>query len=207
MPKSIWARLDTLMRQLHLWTGLFLIPWMLIYAASALLLNHPELAKLMGAAPPTWREVERIDFTPNDSFPSEPKEQAQRLLAKVNLEGAHRIQGKPNPNQMVIIRIRGSGHDRVTWRKQENQVVVERQEPFSMIRLVHFLHFRHGYKQPVGAYLGWAAVVDFVVLSLALWVISGIYLWARLKRRWVSGGVCFAAGCGLFAVLVVLLCW
>lgn len=206
MPKSVWTRLDILMRKLHLWTGLFLVPWMLVYATSTLLLNHPGLARSLSSTPPTWKQVKSVDFTPDDSFPAEPKEQARILLVKVDLEGAHRIQGKPNPNQLVIIRIRGSGHSRVTWRKKQHRILVERQEPFSLIRLVHFLHFRHGYRQPVSAYIAWAIVVDFVVLSIVLWVLSGIYLWARMKRHRISGGACLAVGFGLFAVLVLFLC-
>ena len=206
MPKSVWARLDRLMRKLHLWTGLFLVPWMLVYATSAFLLNHPGLAGLFGNKPPTWEQVNSFDFVPDDSFPAEPKEQARVLLAKADLEGAHRVQGKPNPNQMIIFRIRASGHYRVTWRKKQNRVLVERQTPFSMIRLVHFLHFRSGYRQPVNTYIAWAVIVDFVALSLLLWVVSGIYLWARMRRDRLSGGACFAMGCGLFAVLVVCLC-
>lgn len=32
-----------LIRRLHLYTGLFLVPWILLYAVSALLFNHPEI--------------------------------------------------------------------------------------------------------------------------------------------------------------------
>jgi hypothetical protein len=39
-----------------------------------------------------------------------------------------------------------------------------------------------------------------------IWVISGIYLWARRPRKRLLGGLCMAAGCLLFGVLVVLLC-
>jgi hypothetical protein len=38
-----------------------------------------------------------------------------------------------------------------------------------------------------------------------IWVISGIYLWARWPRRW-WGGLCLTAGTVLFAVLAVYLC-
>ena len=42
MKTSRWARWDRWMRALHLYTGLFLVPWMTVYAMSAFCLNHKE---------------------------------------------------------------------------------------------------------------------------------------------------------------------
>ena len=35
-----WSRVDRFMRAGHLYTGLFLVPWMAVYATSAFCLNH-----------------------------------------------------------------------------------------------------------------------------------------------------------------------
>ena len=40
MGKSRWQRVDSVMRWAHLYTGLFLVPWMLVYAVSAFCLNR-----------------------------------------------------------------------------------------------------------------------------------------------------------------------
>ena len=42
MKTSRWVRWDRWMRGLHLYTGLFLVPWMTVYATSAFCLNHKE---------------------------------------------------------------------------------------------------------------------------------------------------------------------
>ncbi len=44
MAKTRIARIDSIMRLTHSYTGLFLIPWLLVYAASAFCLNHGFLA-------------------------------------------------------------------------------------------------------------------------------------------------------------------
>jgi hypothetical protein len=49
-------------------------------------------------------------------------------------------------------------------------------------------------------------VVDGVTLSIWLWVVSGIYIWARRPRRRLLGGVLLIGGMLLFVGLVVLLC-
>ena len=51
-----------------------------------------------------------------------------------------------------------------------------------------------------------AVIVDATTSSAVLWLISGIYLWARRPRRRLVGGLCLLAGTVLFAILAVLLC-
>ena len=106
MTNKGWARLDRLMRSLHLYTGMFLVPWMLVYGASAFCLNHNRwFTEHLDVKPPRWEVVREVDFAPQDGFPSEPEEQAKAILRHLDLEGAHRIQGRPNPGQMIIFRL------------------------------------------------------------------------------------------------------
>lgn len=207
MNRSAWARLDHLARTLHLYTGLFLVPWMAVYGLSAFFLNHNRwFTEHLDVNPPVWEEIRKVDFVPADSFPGGREEQARAILRQLDLDGAHRILGKPNPNQMVILRISGSGNYRITWRRKSSQLIVEKQGPFSIYRLLHFLHFRAGYNQPYAVHVIWAVIVDAVSLSIGIWVVSGVYIWARRPRKRLPGGICLAAGGLLFLGLVILLC-
>jgi len=200
------ARVDSFMRLTHLYTGLFLAPWLLIYGASALGLNHrPWFVKTFNIEPPRWERERVVDFTPDDKFPRTPAEQAQAILLHLDLDGAHHVQGQPNANQMIIIRPSGTGNYRITWRPQQQRLVVDRQ-PFSAFRLLHALHFRGGYIQKRWPNLVWAVIVDAVAISMWLWVLSGVYLWLRRPRRRPVGGACLAAGVVLFVTLVILFC-
>jgi len=206
MAKPVWIRTDRVMRWLHLYTGLFLVPWMLVYGTSAFCLNHNEwVREILAIEPPTW-EVVREASVPNDRFSGEPADQAQAVLQWLDLDGPHRIMGKPNPHQMVIMRICGSGNYRITWRRQQAQIVVEQQQPFSAYRLMHYLHFRGGYGQAYFPLIAWAVIVDVVGISMWIWGLSGVYLWARKPSKRQLGGVCLSAGIVLFIVLTVLLC-
>lgn len=206
MPATLWSTLDRWMRKLHLWTGLFLVPWMAIYATSALLLNHRGLAEWFGGGRPQWQTIQTVRFTPPAHFPAAREQQAREILKAVGLSGAHRIQGPQRGDRLVIVRIHGAGPYRVTWQRAAQRIRVERQQPFSAVRLIHFLHFRAGFQQRWPAFITWAVVVDLVVLSIVLWIVSGIYLWSRMRRVRLSGGLCLAAGCGLFLLLVMGLC-
>ena len=95
---------------------------------------------------------------------------------------------------------------RITWHTQRTRLKVEKQQPFSFYSFCNSLHFQHEYQSGYWVTNLWAATVDAVTGSTVLWVVSGIYLWARRPRRRLAGGLCLAAGCLLFAVLALLLC-
>jgi hypothetical protein len=207
MATLFWPKTDRFMRALHLYTGLFLTPWMLVYATSALCLNHDAwIRDLLHVVPPSWEVVREVPFTPRESLSDSPDDQANAVLQELDLDGPHHIFGKPTPQQLVVLRASGGGNYRITWRRAEAKLVVEQLRPFSFVRLLHYLHFRGGYGQPYPALICWAVLVDAVAVSLWLWVISGIYLWARRPSKRKLGGACLALGGILFAVLVAWLC-
>ncbi len=200
MADSSWVRWDRLMRVSHLYTGLFLTPWMILYAVSALCLNHTELLR----DPPQWKITSETNFRVGQAFPRTSDEQADTILNHLDLAGPRRI-AQDEPGQMVIYRLCATGNYRVTWQRQAARLVVERQLPFSIYTFVNALHFQHRYDQPYLACQVWAVIVDATAISTAIWVISGVYLWARRPKRW-RGGLCLIAGTALFAALAVLLC-
>jgi len=203
MSNSRWSRLDSFMRLGHLYTGLFLVPWMAVYATSAFCLNHDRWF------PPvfqSWQILKEVDYTPDDTAGPEHADQARVLLKKLGLDGPHRIIGDPTAEQMVIWRSSPNGDYRITWRRDKSHVAIQRQQPFSVLRLVHSLHFVRGYDGRYLAATVWALSIDFVVASTWFWVVSGVYIWARRPKKPAWGGLCLAAGGLLFTVLVILLC-
>jgi len=194
------------MRAVHLYTGLFLAPWMIVYAVSGFLLNHgPWIRTNFSIQPPEWTLIREIEFQPDPEFPSERKAQAVALLRLAKLEGPHHIPGPPNDQTLTVIRQSGLGNYRVVWQRNLDLIRVTRQQPPSWMRFTHYLHFRHGYQQAYVTTLIWGGVVDAVVLSMVFWVVSGIYLWARRSGRRRLGGFFLLGGTGLFVVLVILL--
>jgi hypothetical protein len=193
------------MRTLHLYTGLFLVPWMTVYAVSAFCLNHREwFTKALGLAQ-KWEKVREVEFRPGPGFPRTPAEQAVVILRRLDLEGPHNLYGVPDANQLVMIRMCAAGHYRVSWFPPRSRVVVERFRPASFYAVVNAFHFQSGYR-PYFAHAAWAVIVDATTSSTILWLISGVYLWARRPRRRLLGGLCLTAGAVLFAILAVLLC-
>ena len=203
MPPGRWSRLDGFMRLGHLYTGLFLVPWMAVYATSAFCLNHDQWFPPMFQS---WRPVGEFEFIADKSASQEPAQQARAILEKLGLDGPHRIMGDAGAKELSIYRSCASGDYRITWRRDQSRVVVQRQQPFSGLRLVHSLHFARGYDRRYIPAAVWALSVDTVVVSTWFWVVSGVYIWARRPKKRLWGGSCLAGGSLLFAVLVLLLC-
>ena len=206
MAKNRGARSDRLMRALHLYTGMFLVPWMMVYAISAFLVNHKEW--FGKEIQPTWEVSQEIDFDPGPAFPQDSEEQARAILKHLDLDGAHRVTGD-DPSQLIIFRNCATGYYRISWQREPSRLVVQKQQPCSFYSFVNALHFQHGYFKPHLAnlpWLIWGIVVDIITISTVLWVITGIYIWARRPGVRLLSGLCLLAGSLLFAALAVLMC-
>lgn len=208
MANNRLMKVDSVLRWIHLYTGLFLLPWVLMYGTSALCLNHNHwFLEKLNIKPAHWELEREVDFTPDENFPHEPAQQAGAIVKFLDLDGPHNVMmGQSNPNQLMINRMCATGNYRITWRKPRSLLVVEKQKSFSFYRLIHFLHFRGGYAQPYFATIAWAGIVDVVSVSMWLWVISGVYLWWRRTRKAALGVACLVAGVVSFVGLVVLFC-
>lgn len=201
MTSQRWLLWDRVMRVAHLYTGLALVPWMTVYALSAFCLNHSTWFDS-----PKFVTVRDTKYTTDASFPKDPEAQADVLLRFLNLEGPRTIMGTPTADQLSLWRSCVSGNYRVTWQRANSRLLVERQQPSSFYSVVNNLHFQRGYPQHHFPAFIWAVIVDIVTISTLIWVISGVYLWARKPRERRVGGICLAAGCVLFVTLIVLLC-
>jgi len=61
MDNGAPLRADRILRWIHLYTGLFLLPWMLVYGASAFCLNHNQwLIEKLNVTPPHWETLRRV---------------------------------------------------------------------------------------------------------------------------------------------------
>jgi hypothetical protein len=172
---------------------------------SGFCLNHGEWFTEKLQLAQKWENLREVDFNPGPGFPKDAQEQAATILKQVDLEGPYRILGTPDANQMVVLRFCAAGHYRVSWFPPRSRIVVDRFQPASAYSVINALHFQAGYRL-FGAHLAWAIIVDATTISTIIWLISGIYIWARRPRKRLLGGLCLGAGTLLFVVLVVLLC-
>lgn len=191
-----------IIRKLHLYLGLFFIPWMLIYALSGITLNHRELFKhLLHLGPPQFT-IEKEQFY-NGTFPDNagPRMMAGQILSDIGLDGAHGVRSNKSDGTLTIWRNDPLKPRRLTYNISSGNLIIERE----VLRTVNFLrrtHFRRGYGQKYILDDIWAFLVDGVIFSIIFWGISGVWMWWKMKsvRKW--GAVCLTAGAGLFLLFL-----
>ena len=194
---------DKINRRTHLYLGLFLMPWLMMYGFSSFIIIHQSWFPL---DPPPAREplFEKPYSRPFNSQASnndpELRATAQEILKDCNLEGAFWV-NKPKPDTLHIDRFSFRDSIRLTYSTKDQKLKAER-EPMRWPQVAIRMHFRGGYEQPTFGNKFWGLLVDAACVGILIWVVSGLIMWWRLTRFRAWGAVAVAGGVVSFLVLV-----
>jgi hypothetical protein len=187
-----------------MYAGLFLAPWMLMYALSTAVMNHRELVQsFYPSKSPAMVKERELDYV-RTFPPNATREQvAAAVLRDIGLDGTHTVGGGRDGRPLVINRQHVAAPRRVTYDPSAGRIVIEREE-YRTANFLERMHRRRGYN----AYVlenTWGFVVDAATVTMAFWCLSGLWLWWEIKptRRW--GAISFVGGVGLFALFLALL--
>ncbi len=195
---------DKTNRRTHLYSGLFLVPWLLIYGISSFIIIHQSWFR-------TDKQLAReLVFEKEYSRPvtvqgvnNEPalRALAQEILNDCHLEGAFWV-NKPNPHTLHIDRFSFRDSISLTDSIKGQRLKAERQRmPWPQVATR--MHFRGGYGQPPFWDKLWGLLVDVACVGIVVWVTSGLIMWWRLPRLKAWGAV--AVGGGLLSFLLLIL--
>lgn len=196
-----------LLRRIHMYLGLFFMPWMLMYGLSSLVFNHPQLLKALGLAPDVeW--VVKGTWPCDLDFPLQgpvPEDAAAKLvaIAGLNVEnfGNYRLGNEPVihvgfPEIWTMKRLR--------YFQMEGRLVYDSRRK-NLQQILTSLHARGGYGKSGLLNDLWAMAVDGVCLSFLLWAVSGLYLWWCFSWMRFWGGVALLTGTVTFAAFLLFL--
>ena len=192
-------------RRVHMFTGLFLAPWMLMYALSTLVMAHRELVlSFYSTRTPAMVTERELDYTRSFSATATREDIGKQILQDLGLEGRYSVSGGRNGQPLVVNRQQALGARRITFDAAARKIGIQREE-FRALTFLERLHRRRGYDQPYLLEDTWGLTVDMAVVVMVFWSLSGIWLWWELKptRRW--GLITLVAGPTLFAVFILLL--
>ncbi|RPI51930.1 MAG: hypothetical protein EHM55_17750 [Acidobacteria bacterium] len=180
-------------RRAHLYMGLFLLPWVIMFGVSSIPLNH-----VASQVPPTWTQVAEHRFAaalPGAGENLRPL--GREMMNAAGVDGGYFV-NRANPQQVNVNHPHFLAPVRIIYYADESRLTVEHRS-FSTRQFITGLHFRGGYD--MGGFWDsvWALFVDIVSVALLLWIATGVYMWWKLPstRRWgwlalASGGMCFA---------------
>ncbi|MEY2881021.1 MAG: hypothetical protein RLZZ15_3401 [Verrucomicrobiota bacterium] len=197
---------NLLFRRTHLYLGMALLPWMLLYAVSTFTFSHREWFKVFRAADPQWTQIWEKDYAlamptaAND--PAALRATAQRLLDDQQLSGAFAVR---RTGSRLNINVQNFFHPRRLTYDFTTKKLRAEEKSFAWLEVLVRLHERTGYG--TGGWLNnlWAFAVDVYCVTTLVWIATGIYLWWKLSatRRW--GFVALGGGCATLLVLAFTL--
>jgi len=197
-------------RRVHLYFGLALLPWLLMYGASSIPFAHSAYFDARDAAKklPLW--TMRMDRTVDDIAPGEGSDAVAmrafgaRLMRQAGLEGTSFGVYRQSPNQINVYAYSFRRSTQLKYFVDTRRLTVEDRR----FRWDHFftgMHARGGFDDERLLVRGWSMIVDLVCVVMILWILSGLYMWWGLPghRRW--GWAAIAAGTMSFVAFMLRL--
>ena len=191
---------NLIFRRVHLYLGMLLIPWVLIYALSTFTFNHRDWFRGQFNQPDSWTQLWKKEFkadVPRQQL--KLKEWARGVLDENGIKGGFNV--RQNPQSVLINLIQFRNPIRVTYQKNEGQLLAE-QKRTTLAEMMVRMHVRHGYGRDGVLYDSWAFVVDLVCFAIIAWIATGLYMWWKLPATRKAGWVAILSGLATFLLLV-----
>ena len=189
---------DKVNRRTHLYLGLFLMPWLLMYGVSSFIIIHQSW---FGADKHReWETLYQKEYHRPVNTDGDLRAIAQQILKDCNLEGAFWVD-KPNPDTLHIDRFTFRDSTSLTYSTKDHKLKVERQK-MGVPQVAMRMHFRGGYLQPTFWDHFWGMLVDVACGGIIIWIASGLVMWWRLPRLRSWGAIAVGGGFVSFLLLV-----
>lgn len=200
-------------RRVHLYFGLALLPWLLMYGASSIPFAHTAYFDARDAAKklPLW--TVKMDRTVDDVPPQEGGQESDAkalrafgasLMRQAGLEGTSFGVYRQSPNQINVYAYSFRHSTQLKYFVDTRRLTVEDRR----FRWDHFftgMHGRGGFEDERLLVRGWSAIVDLVCVVMILWILSGLYMWWGLPGHRGWGWAAIAAGTLSFVVFTLRL--
>jgi hypothetical protein len=193
---------DKFNRRTHLYLGLFLMPWLLMYGVSSFIVIHQSWFKLGTSSKELVFEKtynRPVNMQGANNSP-ELRATAQEILKDCNLEGAFWVD-KPNPDTLHIERFTFRDSMSLMYSVKEQKLKADRVR-VNLAQVPMRMHFRGGYEQPTFGNRVWGLLVDVACGGIIVWVASGLIMWWRLPRFRAWGALAVGGGFLSFLLLV-----
>jgi len=191
---------NILFRRTHLYLGMLLLPWMLMYALSTLLFNHDGYFRQFRVTDPQWLPLWEKDCTIEAPAGTEAlRETARRLLEDNGLKGQFGVQRQ---GQRLTINLQNFRQPvRLTYDIAGKKLRAEKRKG-SWAEVFIRLHQRVGYGHAGLLNNLWALAVDVFCVTTLVWIATGLYLWWKLPIT--RGWGWLTLGGGLLSIAILL---
>lgn len=192
-------------RAFHLYFGLFISPFILIFSISVLVFNHPELINRLSPVKPLPDIRTRLDKIPGDTTDLLI---AKAIIRKLNITGEIDYISKKEGSISFPVNKPGL-KSYVTVNTITDSVLITRKNDGAW-RASSYLHSMPGQhnvsiRGNSGFLKIWRVLADAVVYILLFLTVSGVWLWYILKAERIPGLYAIVLGVLFFAGLLLLI--
>ena len=193
-------------RRIHMYLGLFVAPWLVMYALSTIVFNHAvqvnRLYKYMyGSKFDQYIPEGQLTYTKGFPDQTNARSEALQILTDLNLNGSF---GVEDANERLVIDRRDPFVPRrIILYRATHQLVVERQES-RLASVLTTLHTQVSYANKLNRIKAWAVAVDLAIATMLLLVASGFWMWWELKVTRFAGSLFMLLGLMLFGAFLFL---
>ncbi len=194
-------------RRVHLYLGLALLPWFLMYGVSSIPFAHTQYFNDRDAAKglPVWTlRAERTVDVPVPNGTSGLRAFGETLLREAGITGTNFGTYRQSPTQINVYSYSFWHSTQLKYFIDQKKLIVEDRR-FRWDQFLTGMHARGGFEQESLVDRSWSVVVDIVSLSMIVWIASGLYMWWELPghRRW--GWLAILGGVTSFMIFTVML--
>lgn len=194
------------LRDLHLYFGLFISPFILLFAASVFYLNHGKLIAGAEAPVETYR-----DLVVPDGFDRlkgrEAVDRAATILPQLRVSGEIGYLRYVAKNRHVIFPVSKAGSEATVDVDLDARTAIVKRRSMNVMESLSYLHKMPGPHNVAirGNWIGtgiWRLFADTTIYLLLFISLSGVYLWWAIKAERRVGYAVLTAGAFTFAGLV-----
>ncbi|MHC4396262.1 MAG: PepSY domain-containing protein [Planctomycetota bacterium] len=195
---------DLFNKRLHLYLGLFLIVFFLKYAVSGLIFSHDFGLREYYKDKPQW--TKRFERPYERPVPENADLQpiAAQILKDAGVKSRAFGVRRAGNKRLNINTQSFWPTTRVTYFIDQNRLLVEDKN----FRWDHFIlkfHWVGGYQHDSLIRDIWALIMDIVFIATIFWVISGIYIWWKIRETRFWGCIALGGGVVSFLIFVFML--
>jgi hypothetical protein len=190
-------------RQTHMYFGLFMTPWMLMYALSSIVMNHRASFKdYYGGALVKWDKEKEQQYAGQFTPDSDPEFMGAQIMNSLGLDGNFNAQMSRDRKRLTLMRTDPVTPRRIVYTPEDGKLLVEKQE-FRTQPFLEGLHRRRGFRSTFLLDDLWGITVDLAIVAMVLWVLSGLWMWWELKVTRKPGAIFMLSGAALFTLFLL----
>ncbi len=193
-------------RDLHLYFGLFISPFILLFAASVFYLNHAKLILPTDAPAETYRQLDIPDGFDRLKGP-EAVQRARTILPQLNVAGEIGFLRYVPKNRHLIFPVSKAGSEATVDVDLDARTATVKRRSMNLWESLSYLHKMPGPHNVAirGNWVGtqaWRVLADSTIYLVLFISLSGVYLWWAIKAERRTGLALLGAGAITFFGLI-----